>query len=194
MAVRPEVANKNPGMKPTEVMKICSQRWTELDQAQKENFSAQFKKELEEYNKVMEKFTKSLTPEQKNAMEQVKADKVMRRDKLQKKQRLEELGKPKRPKSSFMNFLASQADILKKKGSPEEVRERIKSLSTKWNSLSAEEKAPFFEAYRKDMEVYARALAKWEEKMIRMGNDDLVRLNKKKLKVEYTGRFLISQV
>ncbi|CAG7820165.1 unnamed protein product [Allacma fusca] len=169
----PEIVKKNPGKQSSELMKICSQQWRGLGDMEKEKYWQGYKTEMEGYKKVMDVYNNSLTPAQKDALEQAKEEKATKRDKFLKKKRLQELGRPKKPRTAYFIFADDHGD-LKSSKSPEECRQKVVQVSEKWRKMSEAEKAPYFVKYQEEMDSYVRALAKWEEKMIRMGNDDLL--------------------
>ena len=55
------------------------------------------------------------------------------------------------------------------------MQEWQRGVGKEWAKLSEEEKSPYFEKYKKAMEEYRHELQIWEEKMIRLGNIDIVR-------------------
>jgi hypothetical protein len=44
-----------------------------------------------------------------------------------------------------------------------------------WKTMKAEDKKKYLDPVAKEFEIYKQNLAKWELKMVRMGNTDLVR-------------------
>ena len=54
-------------------------------------------------------------------------------------------------------------------------REFHKKIVDEWRAMSEEKKTQYNDATRTEMEQYKQELAKWELKMIRLGNQDLVR-------------------
>lgn len=54
-------------------------------------------------------------------------------------------------------------------------RDFHKQIVEKWHALPENKRAVYNEAYKSELEGYKRDLAKWELKMIRLGNQDLVR-------------------
>ena len=51
----------------------------------------------------------------------------------------------------------------------------LRKVANEWNALPEEQKKPYNDAAKAETEVYKQELAKWELKMIRLGNLDLVR-------------------
>ena len=49
------------------------------------------------------------------------------------------------------------------------------SMGSKWEKLSEQQKSQYLTHYRKALEDYKHDIQVWEEKMIRLGNIDMVR-------------------
>ncbi|PSN54930.1 hypothetical protein C0J52_01675, partial [Blattella germanica] len=82
-----------------------------------------------------------------------------------------ELGKPKRPISPYLMFLADN----KEKRGDQAFADWQLSMSKEWDKLSEEKKSEYLNKYKKLIEGYRREMQIWEEKMIRLGHIDLVR-------------------
>jgi len=170
--VRGECQRENPSLRATELMKVVGQRWESLDDASKQPFISAYKSEAASYSSILEKYKKSLTPEQKDAQQQLKLDRQLMREKREKRKRLKELGKPKKPASPFFMYLANNVP----KGSTiTEYQNAAKTLSEAWKSMSEAEKAPYLKKYKENQEIHSKSLERWEEKMLKQGNDDMVR-------------------
>jgi GH15 family glucan-1,4-alpha-glucosidase len=152
-------------------MKIIAQRWDKLDDASKQSYIAAYKNDLVSYSSILEKYNKSLTPKQKEAQQQLKLDKQLQKEKREKKKRLRELEKPKKPGSPFFMYLSKN---VPSGSSVTEYQAAAKQASAVWKSMSEAEKAPYVNKYKELHESHLKSLAKWEEKMLRQGNDDLV--------------------
>lgn len=107
-------------------MKVVAQRWDQLDQSSKESYIHAYKNEMESYSSIIEKYKKSLSPEQIEAQQQVKLDRQLSRERREKKKRLKDLGKPKKPASPFFLYLQSKVPTGSKS---EEYRSAAKQLS-----------------------------------------------------------------
>jgi len=170
--VRDQVRKENPTIKHTELIKLVAQRWQELDDPNKERYITAYKNELQTYGSIIAGYNASLTDEQRGSIQQLKEEKQVKKERREKRLRLKELGRPKRPPSAFLQFLQTN---IPEGMSSNEYLERAKTLGAKWKTMSDTEKAVYSEKYQKDLEQYQKVLLKWEEKMIKMGNEDLVR-------------------
>jgi len=175
--VRPEIVKKNPNIKTTEVTKLVAERWSKMDTVAKEKYSLTFKDEMKTYHTVIEKYLKSLSPAQIEAQEQGKINKELRQERIEKKRRLTELGKPKKPPSAFLQFLQRKVPA----GSTmKEHTETAQKYGPIWKNLTEAEKGPWNTKYEKDFAAYQVTLKKWESDMLKLGHDDLVRTRQPK--------------
>jgi hypothetical protein len=148
----------------SELMKKVASRWDSLDDNAKSKYIVAYKNDMESYGGILQKYQKSLSPEQKELQEQFKLDKQIRKERREKKKRLRETGKPKRPSSGFLLFMKSQ---VAEGASLADRQAAAKDLAVKWKAMSETEKAPFNAKYKEDLQKYEHQLAKWEEKMIK---------------------------
>lgn len=84
------------------------------------------------------------------------------------------MDKPKKPMSGFLRFLKEE---YARKPRPAETnfRDYHKQIVQAWYDLSDEQKKVYNDACLAESAGYKRDLAKWELKMIRLGNIELVR-------------------
>lgn len=80
--------------------------------------------------------------------------------------------KPKKPCSAYVLYLKSQ---LPERGATEEFINFQRQIAAKWKTMSDAEKKPFVDEILEQMKEYQRLMSDWEEKMIRLGNTDIVR-------------------
>lgn len=109
-----------------DLMRVIAQRWDKLDESSKANYVKAYKNEMESYTSIIEKYKRSLTPAQVEAQQQIKLDRQLSREKREKRRRLKELGKPKKPPSAFFLYLSSKVPPGSKS---EEYRNAAKKLS-----------------------------------------------------------------
>lgn len=65
---RSSVAQKNPGLKLTDVAKKCAEDWKSVDPAVKEKYDKEYKSELEKYTEKYLEYQAKLTDEQRSAL------------------------------------------------------------------------------------------------------------------------------
>jgi len=175
--VRSDLAQQHPELKFIDLVKLIGQKWTKLDEASKEHYSNAFHAEMGPYTKLLAKYNESLPQEVKDKEEQLKLEKQLKRDRRERRQRLESLGKPKKPATPFLQFIKAKFTPDPGKGR-EHAKDQLKELSVKWKALPDSEKAPYVAQYERDATAYKTTMTKWEDQMIKLGNNDVVRADR----------------
>lgn len=173
MLERPSLVKANPKVKVSEIASLLGQKWTNLSDEEKQKFSEEYLQEMPAYSKQIEKYNQSLTEADKDAIKNAKLQKELRREKREKRDRNKELGKPKKPQTPFLLYLVPRTQ----KGiDPRAYAEKCKEIANEWNNLPEDEKKPYMEKYQAEKLKYDTELHKWEQKMLRQGYTDVVRL------------------
>lgn len=145
-------------------MKKIAERWDKLDEPSKSKYSASYRQDMESYSSILLKYNQALSPQQKEIQQELKLDKQIKKDKREKRKRLRDLGRPKKPASAFLEFLKSKvppgSSIL-------EHQAAAKECGAKWKAMSEAEKSSFVIKYHQDLEDYEKLLSKWEQKMMK---------------------------
>ncbi|XP_039958128.1 transcription factor A, mitochondrial isoform X1 [Bactrocera tryoni] len=171
---RPKILAENPKFSTTDIVRVLSKRWSNADAALKKRLQDDYKREQQEFVEIRAKYEAKMTDEQRAELKQLKQDVQDAKDRRMMRKRIKELGRPKKPASAFLRFL-----IQERTNSPQTpkqtYREWHQKCTEKWSRLSDKEKEAYLIESRKDMEVYKKEIALWEEKMVRLGNIDVVR-------------------
>nr|NP_732527.1 mitochondrial transcription factor A, isoform B [Drosophila melanogaster]AAF55779.2 mitochondrial transcription factor A, isoform B [Drosophila melanogaster] len=171
---RPKLKAANPQITTVEVVRQLSKNWSDADAQLKERLQAEFKRDQQIYVEERTKYDATLTEEQRAEIKQLKQDLVDAKERRQLRKRVKELGRPKKPASAFLRFIASER-INTPQGDKQTYREWHQKTTAKWTRLSDSEKEVYMQESRKEMELYRKAISVWEEKMIRLGHIDVVR-------------------
>jgi hypothetical protein len=83
--------------------------------------------------------------------------------------------KPKKPSSPFLRYLQEARDNIPR-GKDQSYNEWLKATADKWKAMPDGQKKPYADAALIDFNKYKEDISKWELKMIRLGNSDLVRV------------------
>ena len=83
------------------------------------------------------------------------------------------MGKPKKPASGFIRYLVER--FAGGDQGSKTYREFQQQIVSEWSAMDPQKKQVYNDACKAESEVYRKELAKWELKMVRMGNVDLVR-------------------
>ncbi|XP_072945070.1 uncharacterized protein TFAM [Epargyreus clarus] len=169
--MRPALLAKNPGITSKEAIAWSSKHWQQLDSETKSQMHKEYEKDLEDYKKIKAMYEASLTEQQKADIKQVKEDMVVAREKRKLKAELKEMGKPKKPMSSYFLYAQSKKDLMQS-GNMKEFQQKVK---TDWLKLPESEKTKYEKEAQDLMNKYKKDIQAWELKMISIGRTDLVR-------------------
>ncbi|XP_075980250.1 mitochondrial transcription factor A [Anticarsia gemmatalis] len=169
--MRPALLAKNPGISSKEAIAWTSKHWQELDLQTKSQMAKEYEKDIEDYKKIKAMYESSLTDQQKEDIKRLKEEMAAAREKRKLKAEFKELGRPKKPMSSYFLYIQSRKDSIK----GVDLKEYQMQAKADWVKLSGNEKAKFEKQAQDLMSKYKKDLEAWELKMITMGRDDLVR-------------------
>ncbi|XP_035443618.2 transcription factor A, mitochondrial [Spodoptera frugiperda] len=181
--MRPALLAKNPGISSKEAISWTSKHWQQLDLETKNQMAKEYEKDLEDYKKIKAMYESSLTDKQKEDIKRLKEEMAVAREKRKLKAEYKELGRPKKPMSSYFLYIQSRKDSFKGK----DIKQYQEQVKKDWLKLSDADKAKFDKQASELMAKYKKDLEAWEVKMISMGRADLVRskpLREKKPKAE----------
>lgn len=171
---RPKILAEYPQFGTIDLVRVLSKRWNEADAAIKKRLQDDYKREQQQFVEIRAKYEAKITNEQRAELKQLKQDIQDGKDRRMMRKRIKELGRPKKPASAFILFL-----VKERTNSPQTpkqtYREWHQKCTEKWTRLSDKEKEMYLIESRQNMEVYKKDIALWEEKMVRLGNIDVVR-------------------
>ncbi|XP_056324927.1 transcription factor A, mitochondrial [Danio aesculapii] len=169
--MQPTVSKQNPGLKNVDIIRKIAQQWKMLTTEQKQPFQVASLEAKEQYKFALEKFKAQLTPAESAAFVEERRQKVAKRKAIRKKKELTNLGKPKRPRSSFNIFMAEH--FVEAKGTTTQAK--MTSLRDDWNRLSDTQKQMYIQLAEDDKVRYKNEIKSWEEHMMEIGREDLLR-------------------
>ncbi|KAL0821624.1 hypothetical protein ABMA28_005069 [Loxostege sticticalis] len=169
--LRPALLAKNPGISSKEAIAWSSKHWQQLDTETKSQMVKEYEKDLEDYKKIKEMYEKSLTDQQKADIKRVKEELAAAKEKRKLKAEYKELGRPKKPMSSYFLFVQSRKDQFTGK----QIKEFQEKVKEDWLKLPASEKVKYEKQAQELMSKYKKDIEAWELKMINLGRTDLVR-------------------
>ncbi|CAH2043408.1 unnamed protein product, partial [Iphiclides podalirius] len=165
--MRPALLAKNPGISSKEAIAWTSKHWQQLDTETKTQMVKEYEKDLEDYKKIKAMYEASLTEQQKEDIKRVKAEMAASKEKRKLKAELKELGKPKKPMSSYFLFTQTKKDLFK----GNEMKEYQEKIKADWLTLPDSERIKFEKQAQTLMEKYKKDLEAWELKMIAIGQE-----------------------
>ncbi|KAL4640102.1 transcription factor A, mitochondrial-like [Arapaima gigas] len=167
----PIALREHPGVKVVDLSRKIGQKWREMTPEQKRPFVEASVAAREQYNAEMEQYKAQLTPAQSAALKEERREKMAKRKASRKRKELKNLGKPKRPRTALIIFIADS--FAETKGAT--MIAKTKTLMEVWKNLSDSEKQVYIQQAEDDKVRYKNEIKSWEEHMREIGREDLVR-------------------
>ncbi|KAG1936090.1 transcription factor A, mitochondrial [Pimephales promelas] len=169
--MQPSFSRQNPGLKNVDIVRKLAEKWRMLTPEQKQPFQDSSLESRKQYKLALETYKAQLTPAQTVAIAEEKRQRVAKRKAIRRKKELNSLGKPKRPRSAFNIFMAEHFEEAK--GTT--VQAKMKSLRDNWMRFNITQKQMYTQLAEDDKVRYKNEIKSWEEHMIEIGREDLVR-------------------
>merc|ERR1719445_2616704 len=172
-----------PNQKITEQMTAISEMWRNLTEEQREGYKNKYNDAMEAYKQKMERMENDpkLGPQLAKLKEEKKEKMAARaylKAKIERRNFLKELGKPKKSAvSAYSIFSQELFKSIHQKGTP--VTATTKIISEKWKNLTDAEKEPYAAKYEKAKEAHDAAMLAWKEKLDDENADAIKGLNNK---------------
>ncbi|KAM4703617.1 transcription factor A, mitochondrial [Rhinophrynus dorsalis] len=168
---RPILHKQYPGTKLMDLTKIIALEWKGLPASAKEPYEAAAIADRQTYREELRKYKEKLTPLQLEVLKEEKRQKLAKRKHIRKKRELTLLGRPKGPRSAFNIFMSEH--FQEAKGS--NIQSKLKSLHDDWIKLHDSQKQTYIQLAEDDKIRYENEMKSWEDHMIEIGREDLVR-------------------
>ncbi|XP_018403890.1 PREDICTED: transcription factor A, mitochondrial isoform X2 [Cyphomyrmex costatus] len=175
-SIRNKLQKEYPHCKPKELSKIVSEKWAQIDPTEKQNLQKQFREQTSIYKQKLMDYENSLTNEQKIEIIQklLKKGHTLKQGEI--KQKLIELGKPKRPLPAFMLFMQSKKST---KNPQESYKDWLNNVINEWKNMTVEAKNKYNAEASDLFKNYKIEVEKWKEEMIQAGHYNIVKSNVK---------------
>lgn len=171
--MRPILIKENPTVPLTDVVKMIAKKWESVDEVEKAKLQDLYKRDQITYIEQRAKYDSKITEDQKRDLQKLRHEIAVAKERRAVRKRIKELGRPKKPASAFLKFIV--AERAKTNVDKQSYKEWHRKVCEKWARLSEDEKEEMKKQCKKEMEEYKQQISKWEEKMVRMGNIDVVR-------------------
>ena len=155
----PKVKESHKDLTHQERLKIVSERWNSLSDSKKKPFLEMEKKDRDRYEKEM----KDYTPSEGFA-----------------KKTLKDPNRIKKYSNAYIHFTKAKRPELKEMDS----KEIISEMGRLWKELSEEDRAPYYEAAKKEKEDYLKRIAKSEKQSEKASEKGKKRTTRKDEEVE----------
>lgn len=177
--VRSDIVQENPKAKAVDVTKLIAQKWEKIESKEKLKFEEEFKKDQEKYIEEKLEYDSKLTAEDREKITNVRREIDSKRKRQAKRNKCKEFKKPKKSPSAFVLWMLEQYPTR----GAETFRTFQLRVAQQWKSMADSERKPYIDRSKEMNEKYKEELTQWEEKMIRLGNIDIVRNDSKVLKI-----------
>ncbi|XP_028263747.1 transcription factor A, mitochondrial [Parambassis ranga] len=172
---KPLVVKQNPDIKSVDVIRKIAQQWRMLTPEQKQPFQDASLRAREQYKGDLQRYQAQLSPAQLEQQAQEKRQRLAKRKAIRKKRELSSLGKPKRPRTAFNIFMSEHFEEARGANVPA----KMKSLMDNWRNLFSHQKQVYMQLAEDDKIRYKNEMKSWEEHMVEIGREDLLRSVKK---------------
>lgn len=150
---RPKLQAANPKLSIVDIVKTVSKQWETADPLLKQSLQEEYKKDQQKYIETRTKYDAKITDEQRSQLKELKQEIIDAKERRMMRKRIKELGRPKKPASAFLRFVAKERTITPQT-SNETFREWHQKATAKWGTLSDEQKNVFIFEARKEFEKY----------------------------------------
>lgn len=157
--------------KNSELIKKIAKLWRELPDSEKKIYEDAYRADWQAYKEEMSRVQEQLTPSQIVSLEKEIMQKRLKKKALIKKRELTMLGKPKRPRSAYNIFIAERFQETRDGTS----QVKLKAINENWKNLSNSQKQVYIQLAKDDKIRYYNEMKSWEEQMMEVGREDLIR-------------------
>ncbi|XP_020759371.1 transcription factor A, mitochondrial [Odocoileus virginianus] len=166
---------QNPDAKNSELIRKIAKLWRELPDSEKKIYEDAYRADWQIYKEEINRIQEQLTPSQMVSLEKEIMQKRLKKKALIKKRELTMLGKPKRPRSAYNIFIAERFQEARNGTS----QVKLKAINEHWKNLSNSQKQVYVQLAKDDKIRYYNEMKSWEEQMMEVGREDLIRRSMK---------------
>ncbi|XP_028332001.1 transcription factor A, mitochondrial [Gouania willdenowi] len=171
MQQKPIVTKENPESKPIDVVGKIAKQWRTMSLEQKQPFQDASLRAREQFKVDLQRYQAQLTPEQLEQQTLEKRQRLAKRKAMRKKRELNNLGKPKRPRTPFNIFMAEHFEEARGATTPA----KLVTLYNEWRNLFGHQKKVYTQLAEDDKIRYKNEMTSWEDHMVEIGREDLIR-------------------
>ncbi|XP_031729778.1 transcription factor A, mitochondrial [Anarrhichthys ocellatus] len=168
---QPVITRHNPEIKSVDIIRRIAQQWRTMSPEQKQPFQEASLQAREQFKVDLQHYQAQLTPAQVQQQALEKRQRMAKRKAIRKKRELTNLGKPKRPRSPFNIFMSEH--FVEARGTTTQAK--MKSLLEDWKNLFGHQKQVYMQLAEDDKIRYKNEMKSWEDHMMEIGREDLIR-------------------
>ncbi|KAL6447875.1 hypothetical protein ACFW04_000155 [Cataglyphis niger] len=172
LSIKDQLHKEYPNYTQKDIVKKAAEQWTQVEPTIKQNFQKQYMEQQSVYKQKLMDYKNSITDDQRMLIQKqlIKKENALERSQI--KQKLADLGKPKRPLTAFFLFVQDNKMI---KDSQISQSNWMRNMSKEWKNLTMEAKNKYTAEAAQLLEKYKTDIKKWEENMIQKGHQDLLK-------------------
>ncbi|KAM4624081.1 transcription factor A, mitochondrial [Polymixia lowei] len=168
---KPVMTKQHPEIKSVDIIRQIAQQWRTMTPEQKRPFEEASLQARERFKVDFQQYQAQLTPAQSEQQVLEKRQRMAKRKAIRKKRELTNLGKPKRPRSPFNIFMSEHFEEAR--GTT--MQAKMKSLMEDWRNLFSHQRQVYMQLAEDDKIRYKNEMKSWEDHMVEIGREDLVR-------------------
>lgn len=172
LSIKEQLHKEYPNCTQKDILKKVAEQWTQVDPTIKQNFQKQYMEQQSVYKQKLMDYKNSITDDQQMLIQNQLIKKEHALERSQIKQKLADLGKPKRPLTAFFLFMQDNKML---KDSQVSQKDWMKNISKEWKNLTMEAKNKYTAEAVRLTEKYKTDIKKWEKNMIQEGHQDLLK-------------------
>jgi len=179
---RQTVRRAQPSLQNTEILRVLSEMWKRLSPTDKEKYEVRFRRRCQEYERDLEQWNASVSEAEKKSIliaqkeKQLAKEKsgIVAKQKRQQKALEAELGKPKKPLTTYFRFVQEQRRLRDKSGVVVNSKQFLKDVGEKYRLLPPSELERLLKTYNAEKKSYDVALEAWNKRMAQDGRSTMI--------------------
>ncbi|XP_027884108.1 transcription factor A, mitochondrial [Xiphophorus couchianus] len=168
---KPVVISQNPEIKLVDAVRKIAEQWRMMSPEQKQPFQQASVQAMNQFKVDLQKYQAQLSPAQLQQQALEKRQRMAKRKAIRKKRELNVLGKPKRCRTPFNIYMSEH--FQEARGTTTQAK--LKSLLDDWRNLFSHQKQVYIQLAEDDKIRYKNEIKSWEDHMVDIGREDLVR-------------------
>lgn len=168
---QPTIIKHHPEIKLNDVIRQIAQQWRTLTEEQKRPFMEESQCARDQFKVDLQKYLAQLSPAESELQALQRKQKLAKRKEIRRKRELNSLGKPKGPRSPFNIFMSEHFEEARGSTMPA----KMVSLMEDWKNVPSHTKQVYNQLAEDDKIRYKNEIKSWEEHMVEIGRDDLLR-------------------
>ncbi|XP_069835178.1 transcription factor A, mitochondrial [Dendropsophus ebraccatus] len=173
---RPSLVKQYPEAKLPEISKLLALEWRGLSEAARKPFIEAAIEDRLKYKDEVRRFKEKLTPLELELLKDKRKQKLVKRKHIRQRRELTLLGKPKGARNAYNIFMSEHFHEARTTS----LAGKMKSLHEDWKRLTYSQKQMYIHLAQDDKIRYENEMKLWEEQMLEIGREDLIRLKVKK--------------